>query len=125
MRRLLDDFGDRKDVLDALSGNMMTFIWSGSLVPYFEQYAAPLRTLLDHHRPSVAASARRSSLTLSSGLYATNGPKTMSSSSAFFEVTVVGAFGVKERVVVVPYHMPVASIDPRRLRCRDRSTLST
>ena len=57
--RLLDDFGDRKDVLDALTGNMMTFSWWGSLVHYFEQYAAPLRTLLDHHRPSVAASARR------------------------------------------------------------------
>ena len=56
MRRLLDDFGDRNDVLDALAGNMMTFSWWGSLVPYFEQYAVPLRALVDHHRPSVAAS---------------------------------------------------------------------
>jgi len=57
--RLLDDFGDRKDVLDALAANMMTFIWSGSLVPYFEQYKAPLEALLKHHRPSVVAWARR------------------------------------------------------------------
>ena len=59
MLRLLDEFGDREDVLSALSGNMMTFMWSGSLVPYFEQYGTPLRTLLNHHRPSVVASARR------------------------------------------------------------------
>jgi len=56
---LLDDFGDRKNVLDALSANMMTFIWSGSLAPYFEQYNAPLQMLLKHHRPSVGAWARR------------------------------------------------------------------
>jgi len=57
--RLLDDFGDREAVLDALSTNMMTFIWSGSRANYFEQYATPLKTLLKHHRPAVLAWARR------------------------------------------------------------------
>ncbi len=55
---LLDEFGDRQDVLLALSGNMMTFFCSGSMVPYHEQYKTPLQTLLGHHRPSVAAWAR-------------------------------------------------------------------
>jgi hypothetical protein len=56
---LLDDFGDRQDVQSALSGNMMSFFWSGSLVPYFEQYVEPLKALLNHHRPSVVAWARQ------------------------------------------------------------------
>jgi hypothetical protein len=56
---LLDDFGDREAVLNALSDNTMTFIWNGSRVPYFEQYVAPLQRLLRHHRPPVAAWARR------------------------------------------------------------------
>ena len=55
---LLDEFGDRQDVLSALSGNMMTFFCSGSMVPYHEQYKTPLQNLLGHHRPSVAAWAR-------------------------------------------------------------------
>ena len=57
--RLLDDFGDRHDVLSALSGNMMSFFWRGSLVPYFEQYIEPLKALLNHHRPSVVTWARQ------------------------------------------------------------------
>jgi hypothetical protein len=57
--RLLDDFGDRAAVLEALGANIMTFMWRGSRVPYFEQYATPLKTLLKHHRPSVTAWARR------------------------------------------------------------------
>jgi hypothetical protein len=56
---LLDDFGDREEVRNALGANMMTFMWRGSRVPYFEHYAAPLETLLKHHRPAVAAWARR------------------------------------------------------------------
>jgi hypothetical protein len=56
---LLDEFGDRQDVLSALTGNMMTFSGWGSMVPYHEQYKNPLQTLLSHHRPSVVAWARR------------------------------------------------------------------
>jgi hypothetical protein len=56
---LLDDFGDREEVRNALGANIMTFMWHGSRVPYFEQYAAPLETLVKHHRPAVAAWARR------------------------------------------------------------------
>lgn len=55
---LLDDFGDRQDVLSALAGNMMTFCCWGSMVPYHEQYKKPLQSLLSHHRPSVVAWAR-------------------------------------------------------------------
>lgn len=57
--QLLDDFGDRQDVLSALTGNMMSFSWQGSLVPYYEQYVEPLRALVNHHRPSVVAWAKR------------------------------------------------------------------
>jgi|SRR5271165_2514801 len=56
--QLLDEFGDRQDVLSALAGNMMTFFCSGSMVPYHEQYRKPLQSLLSHHRPSVVAWAR-------------------------------------------------------------------
>jgi hypothetical protein len=55
---LLDEFGDRQNVLSALSDNMMTFLCSGSMVPYHEQYKKPLQSLLSHHRPSVVAWAR-------------------------------------------------------------------
>jgi hypothetical protein len=58
VRDLLDEFGDRQDVLSALSNNMMTFCEWGSLVPYHKQYQKPLQNLLSHHRPSVAAWAR-------------------------------------------------------------------
>jgi hypothetical protein len=55
---LLNEFGDRQDVLSALTGNMMTFFSSGSMVPHHEQYKKPLQSLLSHHRPSVEAWAR-------------------------------------------------------------------
>jgi hypothetical protein len=55
---LLNEFGDRQNVLSALTGNMMTFFSRGSMVPHHEQYNKPLQSLLSHHRPSVAAWAR-------------------------------------------------------------------
>ena len=57
--QLLDDFGDREDVLSALSGNMFSFFSWGSRVPYYEQYVEPLRVLLNHHRSTVITWARR------------------------------------------------------------------
>ena len=48
MRRLIDEFGDRNDVLQAVSLNMGSFGWSGSVTNYFALYREPLRTLYDH-----------------------------------------------------------------------------
>lgn len=47
-KRLLDEFGDRDDVLKRLVGNMHTFGWSGSLSTYYTLYDAPLRSLMNH-----------------------------------------------------------------------------
>ena len=53
MIRLLDEFGDREGVLQAVLGNMRTFSWSGSLASRFALYEEPLRTLRDHPKPKV------------------------------------------------------------------------
>ena len=43
IRRLLDEFGDREDVLKHIEQNMHSFGWAGSLTTYFELYEAPLK----------------------------------------------------------------------------------
>ena len=48
MRRLIDEFGDRDDVRQAVSLNMGNFSWSGSVTNYFTLYLEPLRTLCAH-----------------------------------------------------------------------------
>ena len=53
MARLIDEFGDRKMVLDAIDRNMHTFSWCGSLTTYYTVYRKPLHTLLDHPEPKV------------------------------------------------------------------------
>ena len=57
--RLLDSFGDRQPVLDALARNICTFGWTGSVVPYFARYEEPLQALFDHHQVKVRLWARR------------------------------------------------------------------
>ncbi len=47
---LLQRFGDDERVLGELAANMHTFSWSGSLIPYWEQYLAPLDTLKKKHQ---------------------------------------------------------------------------
>jgi DNA-binding transcriptional regulator YiaG len=47
-KRLLDEFGDRDDVLRRLVGNMHTFGWSGSRTTYYALYESPLRELMKH-----------------------------------------------------------------------------
>lgn len=47
-KRLLDEFGDREDVLKRLVGNMHTFGWTGSRTTYYALYEAPLRSLENH-----------------------------------------------------------------------------
>ena len=57
--RLLNEFGDRDDVLDAMVVRMHTFGWSGSLTNYFALYEKPLGTLLEHPKAKVRRWAKR------------------------------------------------------------------
>ena len=56
--RLLDEFGDRDDVLQGIVRRMHTFGWSGSLASYFSLYEEPLRPLRDHPKAKVRHWAR-------------------------------------------------------------------
>jgi hypothetical protein len=58
VRAILDEFGARKDVINALSRNLGTFSHLGSLVPYYRQYLFPLRELTQHSNPVVRRWAR-------------------------------------------------------------------
>ena len=51
--QLLDEFGDREGVLQAVTRNVHTFGWCGSLTTYFALYEAPLSALRDHPKPKV------------------------------------------------------------------------
>ena len=53
MSRLLDEFGDRDDVRDAVETNAYNFGWTGSMASYFVQYEAPLHDLAQHPRREV------------------------------------------------------------------------
>ena len=58
MVRLVDEFGDREGVLQAMLDNMHNFTWSGSLASHFALYEEPLRALRDHPKPKVRRWAR-------------------------------------------------------------------
>jgi DNA-binding transcriptional regulator YiaG len=47
-KRLLDEFGEREDVLGQFTQNLYTFGWTGSLTTYYALYDAPLRSLHAH-----------------------------------------------------------------------------
>jgi len=64
MSRLLDEFGNRVDVLSAVSRNMYSFGWSGSLATYFALYDVPLSHLETHHIGSVRRWAKKTRLQL-------------------------------------------------------------
>ncbi len=49
MARLLDEFGDRDDVLQAIRGNINSYSVWGSPADYFALYEAPLTRLRDDH----------------------------------------------------------------------------
>ena len=57
--RMLEEFGDRDDVLNAVSGNIYTVIGWGSMTTYFEFYQEPLLRLRSHSRPEVQRWADR------------------------------------------------------------------
>ena len=48
--RLLDEFGDREDVLQAVGSNIHSYFGWGSPTGYFALYEAPLSMLRDEHR---------------------------------------------------------------------------
>jgi DNA-binding transcriptional regulator YiaG len=58
-RRLLDEFGDRDDVLRRIDQNMHTFGWRGSLTTYFALYKAPLKSLENHPKGPVRRWAKK------------------------------------------------------------------
>ena len=53
MARLLDEFGERDDVQEAVARNIHTFGWSGSTTIYFALYEKPFIALLRHPKPRV------------------------------------------------------------------------
>ena len=58
MVRLLDEFGDREDVLKAIDNNINSFGWAGSRTTYYAQYEEPLSELSQHQQPKVRNWAR-------------------------------------------------------------------
>jgi hypothetical protein len=65
MKRLLDEFGNRDDVLKALTRNMYTFGWSGSLADYYALYDGPLQALEMHQHGAVRRWAKQTRSQLS------------------------------------------------------------
>ena len=59
MARLLDKFGTRKDVQDAVSINMHTYAWSGSSANHYRPYEELFSKLCDHSQSGVKRWARR------------------------------------------------------------------
>jgi len=59
VRRLIDEFGERDDVQQALVANMHTFGWSGSLTTYYKRYEQPLTSLHKHPKAGVRRWARK------------------------------------------------------------------
>ena len=58
MARLLDEFGERPGVLQAVDLNMGNFICDGSGADFLARYDGPLRTLREHRRPKVRTWAK-------------------------------------------------------------------
>jgi hypothetical protein len=56
---LLDNFGDNEKVLASLSANLGTFMWSGSLVPYYKRELAVVEKLVLHKKENVKKWAQR------------------------------------------------------------------
>ena len=59
MARLIDEFGQRDDVWQAIGGNIHTFSWSGSATAYYELFLEPLRSLQSHPKAHVRTRVRR------------------------------------------------------------------
>lgn len=57
--KLIDRYGNQKEVLSSLSCNMASFSWMGSCVPYYEKRLACLSPLMEHSIEAVRVWARR------------------------------------------------------------------
>ena len=53
--RLIDEFGERKDVLSGIANNIRTYNWTGSMTDYYQRFLDPLDALAGH---SIAAVRR-------------------------------------------------------------------
>ena len=51
--RLVDEFGDREDVLSGIKGNIGTYSWKGSMTIYYQRFLGPLGALTGHRSPAV------------------------------------------------------------------------
>ena len=54
LQRLIDEFGEREDVLDGVKRNIGTNSWVGSMTGYYQQFLAPLKELANHRITAVA-----------------------------------------------------------------------
>ena len=57
--RILDEFGNRDDVLNALEESIYTFTWSGPVEIYFARYKKPVLNLREHDKEPVRRWARK------------------------------------------------------------------
>lgn len=53
LKRLIDEFGEREDVLAGVEINIGTYNWFGSMTRYFRQFLGPFDALTDHQKPAV------------------------------------------------------------------------
>ena len=58
-KRLIDEFGNIKEVLDRLGANMNSFSWSGSIVPLLESNKKLLESIVDNSNPIVSEWAQQ------------------------------------------------------------------
>lgn len=56
---LIDNFADRKYVLSGLHGNLNTFSWTGSTIPYYDRNIYCFKLLLNHSNPNVVEWAQQ------------------------------------------------------------------
>ena len=59
MARVLDRFGDRKDVQEAAADNIHTYSWTGSPATYYALYVDPLTSLCEHPKSGLRDWAKR------------------------------------------------------------------
>lgn len=57
--RILDEFGSRDDVLNALEESIYTFTWSGPVEIYFARFRQPMLNLREHDKEPVRRWARK------------------------------------------------------------------
>ena len=48
LHRLIDEFGEREEVLSGIASNIGTYSWTGSMTGYYQRFLAPLDALAGH-----------------------------------------------------------------------------